>query len=85
MKIAHFAKILSTCLKSNILRVGGSESSVINLARAQNKNHDVIILNSKKFQRDTGIIVKSWNKQIKEMKKFYIDKQLLVLKKLNSS
>ena len=42
-----------------------------------------LILNSKKFQKDTGIIVKNWSKQIQEMKKFYTDKQLLVLKKIN--
>jgi dTDP-4-dehydrorhamnose reductase len=41
-----------------------------------------LILNSKKFQKDTGIIVKSWSKQIQEMKSFYIDNQLLVLKKI---
>jgi dTDP-4-dehydrorhamnose reductase len=42
-----------------------------------------LILNSKKFQKDTGIIIKNWSKQIQEMKKFYIDYQLLVLKKIN--
>ena len=41
-----------------------------------------LILNSKKFQKDTWIIVKSWSKQIQEMKSFYIDNQLLVLKKI---
>ena len=45
MKIAHFTKILSAGSKTNTLRVGGSESSVINLAKAQTKKHDVIILN----------------------------------------
>lgn len=67
MKIAHFAKILSTGLKSNNLRVGGSESSVVNLARAQSKNHDVIILNSTKLE----------NLKIKNINFFYLKFNLI--------
>ena len=50
MKIAHFTKLLPAISKTNTLRVGGSESSVINLAEAQAKSHDVVILNSSKIK-----------------------------------
>lgn len=91
-------KILKKSKIFGLYQVSSNKISKYNLLLIIQKiyNHDIdikknlsnkkkLILNSKKFQRDTGIIVKSWNKQIKEMKKFYIDKQLLVLKKLNSS
>jgi glycosyltransferase involved in cell wall biosynthesis len=48
MKIFHYAKILPSKTNSKILRVGGSESSVINLAKAQAKTHDVVVLNTEK-------------------------------------
>tara|TARA_B100000575_G_scaffold294452_1_gene310503 strand:+ start:16963 stop:18126 length:1164 start_codon:yes stop_codon:yes gene_type:complete len=46
MKIAHYAKILPSKKNSKFLRVGGLESSVINLAKAQAKRHKVALLNS---------------------------------------
>jgi len=49
MKIAHFTTLSPSQSKSNTLRVGGPESSVINLANAQSKNHNVAIFNSKKI------------------------------------
>jgi len=48
MKILHYVKILPSETSSKILRVGGAESSVLNLAKAQAKSHDVVILNTKK-------------------------------------
>ena len=62
MKIAHYTKILSAGPKTNSLRVGGSESSVMNLAEAQAKKHDVIILNSSKTN----------NLKIKNINFFYL-------------
>ena len=58
MKIAHYAKILSLNSNPNILRVGGSESSVVNLAKAQSKNHNVVIINSKKID-DINLNIKN--------------------------
>ena len=58
MKIAHFTKILSASPKTSSLRVGGSESSVMNLAEAQAKNHDVIILNSKIMNILMSVLIK---------------------------
>ncbi len=49
MNIIHFAKILPTSSHSNTLRVGGSETSVVTLAKAQSKNHNVAIINSEKI------------------------------------
>ena len=67
MKIVHFAKLLNTKLKRNTFRVGGSESSVVNLATAQTKNHEVAILNSSKIE----------NLKLKNIKFFHSEFNLL--------
>lgn len=67
MKIVHFAKLLNTKLKRNTFRVGGSESSVVNLALAQTKNHEVAILNSSKIE----------NLKLKNIKFFHSEFNLL--------
>jgi len=58
MKIAHYAKIVSLRSNPNTLRVGGAESSVVNLAKAQSKNHKVVIMNSEKID-DINLNIKN--------------------------
>lgn len=67
MKIAHFTTLLSSSSKANNLRVGGPESSVINLSKAQSKNHDVVIFNTKKID----------NVKIKNIKFFHLKFNLI--------